>query len=220
MGGIMPRRASDAAARMGARSAHIESPDRPAIIAMSEHRPRRPELVEAHMSMEDVAADQAELALQVERRVDLPRDHARLKLGAWSLTVSMMRSATCSRTSSHDLPSGSAGANCWQNRLATCAPAGARLSVHRSRAALHLDDRLLRPAMCLRVLERLIHIVEARRDDDAGGVMLCLVLAPQHREIGQLRERDIHAECARAGLVALDALVEVGGKVGAIDHLP
>ncbi len=31
--------------------------------------------------MEDVAADQAELALKVERRVDLPRDHARLEIG-------------------------------------------------------------------------------------------------------------------------------------------
>src|SRR4029077_4030594 len=36
-----------------------------------------------------------------------------------------MRSATVSRWSSHDEPSESFGATCWQKRLATCCPCGA-----------------------------------------------------------------------------------------------
>ena len=33
------------------------------------------------MAMEDVATDEAELSLEIERRMDLPRDHARLEIG-------------------------------------------------------------------------------------------------------------------------------------------
>ena len=60
-------------------------------------------------------------------RIIRPRTAA-LKLGAQALTVSMIRSAAASRTSSQERPSGRSGANCWQNRLATCWPGGARLS--------------------------------------------------------------------------------------------
>jgi hypothetical protein len=45
-GGIVARRAGDAAAGMCARATHIESLQRPPIRAMPQHRPRRPKLVE------------------------------------------------------------------------------------------------------------------------------------------------------------------------------
>ena len=51
------------------------------MIAMAQHRSRRPQLVQTHPAVEDIAADQAELALQVERRMDLPRDDRRPDIG-------------------------------------------------------------------------------------------------------------------------------------------
>src|SRR4051794_39450933 len=78
---IMPWRAGHPTAGLGARTAHIEPADRPPVIAMSKHGPRRPELVERHMPMHDIPADQPEFAFEVERRMDLPRDHRTLEIG-------------------------------------------------------------------------------------------------------------------------------------------
>src|ERR1700750_26666 len=77
--GIMARSARDAAARMRARAAHVEPLQRPAIGPVAEDRPRRPELSKAHIAMHDVAAHQPELALEIERRMDLPCDHRALE---------------------------------------------------------------------------------------------------------------------------------------------
>ena len=51
------------------------------------------------------------------------------------------------------------------------------------------------------------------------GMVLGLLLARQHREIGQFGQRDVHPEGARAGLEAIHAAREFGGQVGAIDQL-
>src|SRR6478735_8285777 len=76
---IMTRRAGDAAAGMGPRPAHIEAAHRPAIIAIAQHRPRCPELIERHMAVHDVSADQAELALQPKRGERAMAEHGLAK---------------------------------------------------------------------------------------------------------------------------------------------
>src|SRR5205085_11543375 len=55
--------------------------ERHAISSSSDHRTRAEQLVEAHLAVENVAANQAEAALQVERRMDLPADHRLGKAG-------------------------------------------------------------------------------------------------------------------------------------------
>src|SRR5262249_11105484 len=74
-GRVVSGQSSDAAARMRACAAHIEAAQRPAVIAVAEHRARREHLPEIERAVEDVAADKAEGALEVERREDLPPDH-------------------------------------------------------------------------------------------------------------------------------------------------
>jgi hypothetical protein len=58
--------AGDAAAGVGAAAAVIKALQGPTIIGMAEHRTRREQLVQRQRAMEDIAAEQAELALQVE----------------------------------------------------------------------------------------------------------------------------------------------------------
>jgi hypothetical protein len=67
--------AGDAAAGMGAASAMVEAFQGPAIIGVSQHRPGREQLIERKRAVKDVAAEQAELAFEVERRQYLPADH-------------------------------------------------------------------------------------------------------------------------------------------------
>lgn len=59
---------------MGAGAAHVESGDRAAVVGIAEQRPRREQLPEVEGAMKNVAADQAEGALEVERGENLPRD--------------------------------------------------------------------------------------------------------------------------------------------------
>src|SRR4030088_3754679 len=66
-GGVVAGRAGDAAAGMRAGTAMVEALQRSAIIGVAEHRPRREQLVQRQRTMEDIAPEQAELALQVER---------------------------------------------------------------------------------------------------------------------------------------------------------
>src|SRR5206468_11330734 len=83
--GIMPRRSGYPAAGMRARTAKIEALQRHSVIGRADHRPGAAQLVEAHLAVEDVAADQAEAALEVERGVDLPPEH---RLGkAWRVRI-------------------------------------------------------------------------------------------------------------------------------------
>src|SRR5262245_46968306 len=65
----------DAAARVGARTAHIEPADRCSVVCMAGHRPRREELAELELSVKNVAADETEGTLEIERTEDLSRDH-------------------------------------------------------------------------------------------------------------------------------------------------
>src|SRR4051794_39687922 len=75
MRGVVPRRARHAAARMRAGTAQGEALERHAVIRGPDHRPGAEQLIETHLAMEDVAADQAEAALEIERRMDLAAEH-------------------------------------------------------------------------------------------------------------------------------------------------
>ena len=120
------------------------------------------------------AADQAEAALEVERRMDLPPEHRFREPG---------RVAVDRRN------------NCVGGRLALVLPASSRpeivakvLTEQRGdvpslgrerrverRGDQHLDDRLLRPAVHRRIQIRAMHVIEARRHDDAGRQMVALL---------------------------------------------
>ena len=66
---IMPWRTGHAASRVRARAAHVEPGDGRTIITIPQHRPRRIELIERHMSVENVAADQPERLAEARRRL-------------------------------------------------------------------------------------------------------------------------------------------------------
>src|SRR4051794_12801320 len=72
---IMPRRSGDPATRVSTRAAQIQSLEGHAVVGSADHRPRAEQLVESHLAVEDVAADQAEAALEIERGMDLAADH-------------------------------------------------------------------------------------------------------------------------------------------------
>src|SRR6266481_4775709 len=78
--GIMARRTRDAAAGMRAGTAHVESLQWAAIVAVAQHGPGGKQLVQAERAVENVAADQTEGALQVERAHDLPAKHGCLEV--------------------------------------------------------------------------------------------------------------------------------------------
>src|SRR5579863_4508002 len=59
--GVQARRAGDAAAGVGRGAAHVQAPNRRAIVGVPQHGPRRIELVEAELAMKNVAADKAEV---------------------------------------------------------------------------------------------------------------------------------------------------------------
>src|SRR5436305_10689328 len=90
---IVTGRAGDPAAGMGARPAQIEALQRHSIVGRADHRARAEQLVEAHLAMENVAADQPEAALEIERRVDLPADY-RLR-EAWRVAIDHCDDGVC-----------------------------------------------------------------------------------------------------------------------------
>src|SRR3990167_8270920 len=61
---VVPRGAGDAAARMRTGAAHVEALQWSAVGGVAEHGPRRPQLVERHGAVHDVAADKPELAFE------------------------------------------------------------------------------------------------------------------------------------------------------------
>src|SRR6266481_2303450 len=71
-GGVVAGGAGDAAAGMRAAAAMVEAFQGSAIIGVAEHRPRRKQLVQRQRAMKNIAAKETELALQIERRQDLP----------------------------------------------------------------------------------------------------------------------------------------------------
>src|SRR6266700_7849750 len=76
---VVARRSGDAAAGMRTGSAQVQPAHRRAVVGVAEHGPRRKELVERQRAVEDIPADHAELALEVERGEYFPGDDALLE---------------------------------------------------------------------------------------------------------------------------------------------
>jgi hypothetical protein len=76
---VMARSPGDAAARVGRGAAHVKARNGRSIIGMPENRPCRIELVEAELPMKNITANEAELALEIERREDLARNNRRFE---------------------------------------------------------------------------------------------------------------------------------------------
>ena len=71
MRGVVTRRAHHAAARMRAGPAQIQPADGRPITRAARHRPHHEHLIQAHFTVEDIAAGEAEAAFQIERRQHL-----------------------------------------------------------------------------------------------------------------------------------------------------
>src|SRR5262245_46411539 len=80
-GGVASGQPRDAAAWMRPGPAQVKIWNRHAVIGVAQHRPRAEQLVEAELAMEDVAVDEAEATLQIERGEDLTAEHAGLEVG-------------------------------------------------------------------------------------------------------------------------------------------
>src|SRR6476661_1039594 len=78
---VVPGRAGHAAAGMRAGTAEVETFQGHPIIRRADHRPGAEQLIEPHLAMEDVSADEPEPALEIERRVDLAAEYRGGKAG-------------------------------------------------------------------------------------------------------------------------------------------
>src|SRR5712691_7839692 len=77
---VVPRSSGDASARMRAGTAEIEPAHGRTVIGIAEHRSCRKQLVERERTVEDVSADQTEVAFEIERGEDFPGDDALLEI--------------------------------------------------------------------------------------------------------------------------------------------
>ncbi len=83
--GVVARGAGDAAARVRARAAEIQALDRHAVVGVPRRGPQGVDLVRVQGAVEDVAAAQPELALEIERREHLAPDHRAREVGRVAL---------------------------------------------------------------------------------------------------------------------------------------
>ena len=94
---FLPGWPGDAAARMGARPRQVQPVERQPVARVAEHRPPQEELVEPGLGVERVATGQTEVALEVERRQDLPGRDQRRQPGRHPSSVATTASPTSSR---------------------------------------------------------------------------------------------------------------------------
>src|ERR687889_550111 len=71
-GGVAARGAHDAAAGVRGRAAHVEVADGRAVLRPAGRGPQEEELFEGEFALKDVALGESEVALDVERRQNLP----------------------------------------------------------------------------------------------------------------------------------------------------
>ncbi len=167
--------------------------------------------------MENIAADQAEGALQVERAVDLTADHRRLE----ARRVFVERRDHEVRHFFTVVVPGAAVGQLRRDMLAEHRRdmhARGRQRVVHGRGDAELHHRLLRPAVAAGIEEGVLHIVETGGDQNAGGMVRRALLAGQRGEAGQFGQGDIHAEGARAMPDGGDAAVEIGRLRRRIDQ--
>ncbi len=145
--------------------------------------------------MEDVAADQAEGTLQVQRGQRLPAEHRVGESGRVALDggdhqlgdlvavrvpaapIRQLRRHVLAEQAGHVL-------------------AGRRQPIVQRAGDQQFDDGVARPTVLARIAVGAVHVVQARRQNDAGGEV---VARPrQCAEVRQPRQRHVHPERARA----------------------
>jgi hypothetical protein len=89
-------------------AAHVQAGDRAAVVAVAQHRARGPQLVERHVAVHDVASDEPELALEVDRRERHDADDRLLEAGREAVDGIDDQVGRRRAASSQDRPSGSA----------------------------------------------------------------------------------------------------------------
>src|SRR5688500_9609089 len=153
--GVMAGSAGDSASRVGARAAQVQSLERHSIVRRADQRAPAAQLIEAHLAVEDIAADQSEAALEVQRRMDLPADHG---LGETGRMAVDQRDDRVRGLFTLVVPA-AAGAKIVAEMLAEhrrdMLTPRSESWVH-GRGDDHLDDRLLRPAIVQRMAPCLI----------------------------------------------------------------
>src|SRR5262249_60932475 len=80
-GRVAPRQPRHPPTGVRPSTAQIEPGERHAVTGMAQHRPGAVELVERQLAVENIAIDEAEPPLQVERREHLAGDDARPQIG-------------------------------------------------------------------------------------------------------------------------------------------
>src|SRR5690348_966947 len=179
----MPGRSRHPASWVSARAAQVKALERHPVVGSADHRPSAEQLVEPHLPVEDIAADETEAALEIERRMDLPAEHGLGEAGCMSiyggddlvggLFALFVPASTRSEIVAEVL------AEQARDVLAL-----RRKRLVESRRDQHFDDRLLRPPVDRRVQPRTVHVIEARGHDDAGRQVIALLW--QHRELREL----------------------------------
>ena len=167
--------------------------------------------------MEDVAAGQAEFALEVRRRQHLPCDDRRAEVGG-DLRHGIDRRVGCSL-----LVIGPVAA--LRQRLVEVLAEQAR-HVHAGRRERgvdgrrdpHLDGRLARPRAALGVVVGAIEVGERWRDQHRRAVVLALLPSGDAGEVGQLGERHVHAQGCRVVAVARGHAAHLVGQQRRVDQ--
>src|SRR4051794_8719759 len=178
---IVSRRTGNAAARVRPRTAKIETLERQEITSRPDHRTRAEQLVEPHLAMKDVTADEPEAAFKVERRMDLPSKDG---LGETGRVRVHSRDDLVGSLFTFLVPAPT-GPEIVTKMLAE--EARDMLPLRRKRRVQcrgyqYFDDRLLGPAVDFRIEPRAVHVIEARRHDDASRQMVALLR--KHCELG------------------------------------
>ncbi|CEG07277.1 hypothetical protein BN961_00664 [Afipia felis] len=161
--------------------------------------------------MEDVAANQSELSLQVERGEDLAGDDAACEAGRIAVHG-------CDHQVGDLLAVIVPGFAIRQFRRDVLAEQACDMRVRRGEAVVqrgrdqHFHHRLAAPAMLSRVMVGAVHVGKRRRKDDAAGEMV--THARQRGEGGQRGERDVHPERAGAVAIFFDARGKRCGQCG------
>src|SRR5688572_23731264 len=127
---------------------------------MADHGSGAEQLVEAHLAVKDVAADQPEPPLEIERRMDLPAEHRRGEARRMGIDSGddLVRRFVALLVPAPTRPEVIAKMLAEQagDMLAFW-----RQSLVEGRGDQHLNDWLRRPAVALRISERTVHIAEA-----------------------------------------------------------
>ena len=183
------------------------------VVRVAEHGPRGEELVEREAAVEDIAAGEPEITLEIERASErgVPSTLAR-KFGAW---VDRRRSSGRRPRRAHrpmyarPRPAAGRDGRAGRRGLRRASPGGASESSTTDGISTSTIGAV-GPAARLRIEVSALHVGERRRDDDAAAVMRLRCVRPGSAvKVGQLGERDVHPERAGSASVTGDARAEI-----------